>query len=158
MTFLHCSNIFVDDTCSTDISEKITFDYKTIERKILKIFLGSRLYQLFHEIFKNKIKQNNNYLMEGYSMDSKIIQLLIQNIVDTGEYTLDGIAYHTRIPFDVIYDAVCGINNQFSITPWMRIVDLYLQVKPEVALLLNERLLEYKNKNQSAFSFLLNEP
>lgn len=84
------------------------------ERKILKAFLVRRLHQLFCELFHSKIKDDqNNSSMECYTMDSKIIQLLIQGIVDTGEYTLEGIAYHTHIPFDVIYDAACGINNQF---------------------------------------------
>jgi hypothetical protein len=90
-------------------------------------------------------------------MDSKIIQTLIQGIVETGEYTLEGIAHVTRIPFDVIFDAACGNNNQFSITPWARIVDLYMQVKPEVTQLLFNKLLEIKDKNHFALSLLLNE-
>lgn len=90
-------------------------------------------------------------------MDSKIIQLLIQSIVETGEYTLEGIAYHTRIPVEIIYDAASGINNQISITPWARIVDLYMQVKPDIAKVLSEKLLEIKSKNSAAFSLLLKE-
>lgn len=90
-------------------------------------------------------------------MDSKIIQTLIRGIVETEEYTLEGIAYHTRIPFDVIYDAACGISNQFSITPWARVVDLYLKVKPDVARVLVKKLLEIRDQNTAAFSFLLNE-
>jgi len=57
----------------------------------------------------------------------------------------------------VIYDAACGISDQFSITPWARVADLYMQVKPEVANVLIEKLLEIKNKNHGAFSVLLLE-
>lgn len=128
------------------------------ERKILKAFLLGRLHQLFCELFHNKIQLNPNSSMECYTMDSKIIQLLIHGIVETGEYTLEGIAYYTRIPFDVIYDAACGISNQFSITPWARVVDLYIQVKPDVAQVLIDKLLEIKNKNRAALSSLLTEP
>jgi len=95
--------------------------------------------------------------MECYDMDNRVIQFLIQSIIETGEYTLEGIAFHTRIPFDVIYDAACGIPNQFSITPWVRIIALYLQVKPDVAQLSIDRLLEIKDKNPTAFSSLLSE-
>lgn len=128
------------------------------ERKILKAFLLARLHQLFCELFQNKMQCNqNNSSMECYTMDSKIIQLLIQGIVETGEYTLEGIAFYTRIPFDVIYDAACGISNQFSITPWARVVDLYIQVKPDVTQVLITKLIEIKGKNRGAISSLLNE-
>jgi len=126
------------------------------ERKILKTFLLVRLHRLFCELFSSKIPCNlNNSLVECYAMDSKIIQLLIQGIVETGEYTLEGIAYHTHIPFDVIYDAACGISNQLSITPWARIVDLYLQVKPDIARILIDKLLEIREKNGTTVSLLL---
>ncbi len=145
-------------------SQKVTADYFLNlsiknERKILKAFILSQLYQLFYELFQNKLKCNNNiFLMEYYTMDSKIIQVLINSIVETEEYTLEGIAHYTHIPFDVIFDAACGISNQFSITPWARIVDLYLQLKPDVAQVLINKLLEVKEKNHAALSMLLNEP
>ena len=88
------------------------------KRKMLRAFLLGHLHKLFIELFLDQLQGNqNNSTMEYYEMDSKIIQVLIQGIIETGEYTLEGIALYTRIPFDVIYDAACGINNQFSITP-----------------------------------------
>lgn len=90
-------------------------------------------------------------------MDSKIIQLLIKSIVETEEYTLEGIAHYTHIPFDVIYDAACGIKNQFSITPWARVVGLYLKVNPDITQILAKKLLEILNQNTGGCSSLLNE-
>jgi hypothetical protein len=128
------------------------------ERKILKAFLLGQLHDLFCEIFHCKVDDiKNNFSMECYSMDTKIIQILIQGIVETGEYTLEGIAYYTRIPFDVIYDVACGKGNEFTITPWARVVDLYLKLKPDVAKVLVNRFLEIKDKNHAALSELLNE-
>lgn len=156
---LYCRNISAEET----VLEKaiptliLKFSVKN-ERKILKAFLLGRLHQLFCELFQNKMQCNqNDSSMECYAMDSKIIQLLIQGIVETGEYTLEGIALYTRIPFDVIYDAACGINNQFSITPWARVVDLYIQVKPDIAQVLIDKLLEIRDKSRAAFSSLLTE-
>jgi hypothetical protein len=128
------------------------------ERKLLKVFLLERLHQVFYELFHSKIQSNyNNDSMECYKMDSKIIQLLIQSIIETGEYTLEGIAFYTRIPFDIIYDAACGISNQFSITPWTKIIDLYLKLKPEIEKILIEKLLDLREKNRAALSLLLHE-
>lgn len=38
-----------------------------------------------------------------------------------------------------------------------RVVDLYIQVKPDVTQILIDKLLEIKNKNRGALSSLLNE-
>jgi hypothetical protein len=128
------------------------------ERKILKAFLLSYLYLLFCELFQDKMQRHqNNYSMEYYAMDSKIIQLLIQGIIETGEYTLEGIALYTHIPFDVIYDVACGFSNQFSITPWARVVDLYIKVRPDIAQVLIDKLLDIREKNRAAISLLLTE-
>ena len=128
------------------------------ERKLLKLFLLGSLHKLLCELYSNAtLNAYSEYFMENYAMDSKIIQLLIQNIVETGEYTLEGIANHTRIPFDVIVDAACGNNNQLSVTFWIKIVDLYMQVKPEIARMLFDKLLMIKEKNSATLSLLLNE-
>lgn len=128
------------------------------ERNIIKAFLLSHLHHLFCNLFHKKIQfEQNNSLMESYTVDNKIIQLLIQGIIETGEYTLEGIALYTKIPFDVIFDAACGNNTQLSITPWARVVNLYMQVKPEVTQLLFNRLLERKDKKDLNLSSLLNE-
>lgn len=147
---------------SRDISmEKSVFSFRfsaKSERKMLKAILLGQLHQLLSGLFRNKIQfDQNNSSMECYAMDSKIIQLLIQSIVETGEYSLEGIALYTQIPLDVIYDAACGVNNQLSITPWARVVDLFMQVKPDVTQILIDKLLEIKDKCRAAFSSLLNE-
>ncbi len=129
------------------------------ERKILKAFLLGCSHQLFSELLLPPLQHNpTDSYMGCYTMDSKIIQLLIHGIVETGEYTLEGIAHHTRIPFDVIFDAACGNNRQFSITPWARIIDLYLQLKPEIAELIFDKLLAIKEQRVQGLSLLLNEP
>lgn len=128
------------------------------ERRIFKTFLLERLHYLFSELFQKTNRQNqNNLSMECYTMDSQIIRFLIQDIVATEEYTLEGIAFHTRIPFDVILDAACGKCNNFSITLWARIASLYFQVKPEITKVFFAKLLEMKEMNYSAMLLLLNE-
>lgn len=128
------------------------------ERKFLKAFLLGRFQYLLYELFQNELNfHQTDTAMESYTMDRKILQLIIQKIIETGEYTLEGIAFYTHIPFDVIYDAAHGINKEFSITPWARVIDLLIQVKPEVEELLIKKLLESKDKNRAYISSLLKE-
>ncbi len=126
------------------------------DRTILKLFLLTRLHNFIFELFKSKIDcYQNNYLMECYSMDSKMIQFVLESIVKSGNYTLEGIAHYTKIPLDVIFDAACGTNNQLSITFWIRIVKLYLQVKPDLAKELVDKLIELREKNSTSITCLL---
>ena len=158
-TYLFCPNISTKQITSQKVLPKIIskFSVKN-ERRILKAFLLGQIHQLFCKLFQNKIlRDNNDPFMECYIMDSKIIQFLIQGIIETGEYTLEGIAIYTHIPFDIIYDAACGINKQFSITPWVKVVDLYMQVKPDITKILIDKLLEMKEKNLISISSLLKE-
>lgn len=137
-----------------------TFTFRCVknERRILKGFLLGYLHQLFCELFQNKVLCSNKSLMECYVVDAEIIQLIIAGIVETGEYTLEGIAYSTHIPLDVIYEASCGmIGNQFSITLWIKIASLYMQVRPDIDQMLRDKLLERRNKNQRTFSLMLAE-
>jgi len=155
----YCNKISTAKTIPPKITHipNIKFTEKN-ERKILKAFLLGRLQNVFCELFRTHIQDiHNNCLMEHYLMDSKIIQLLIQGIIETGEYTLEGIAFYTHIPIDVIYDAACGISNQLSITSWAKLVDLYMQVKLDIRDILIDKLIEIIKKNRSVFSLLLHE-
>lgn len=156
---LYCPSISTKEIIPKKVIPTVILKFSAKnERKILKAFLLGQLHQLFCKLFQNKMLCNDNdSSTECYTMDSKIIQFLIQGIVETGEYTLEGIAFYTHIPFDVIYDAACGIKNQFSITPWVRVVDLYTQVKPDITKILIDKLLEMKEKNFTSISDLLKE-
>lgn len=157
---MYCHNISNDNRFSQRTKNNVILDFSEVnQRKILKAFLLNISHQLISQLFNNKIQSDpNNSSMECYAMDNKIIQLLIQGIIETGEYTLEGIAYATHIPFDVIYDAACNINNQYSVTLWTKIVDLYIQLNPSIAQALVDKLLETKEKYSAALMMQLYEP
>ncbi len=132
-----------------------------LDRIFLKAFLLYRLHAFLSELLKGKIQseltESNHLSMECYAMDTKITQLIIREILESEQYTLEGIAQYTRIPLDVIVDAACGNNCQISITPWIRIVNLYMEVKPEISEKLCEKLLCLRQENQVMKKLLLNE-
>ena len=90
-------------------------------------------------------------------MDNTVIQLVIRGILESGEYSLAGIAYATRIPFDVVLEASCGTTQQLSVTAWTRIVDLFMQVKPEIATLLLKKFLQMHTEDHLTIAKLLGE-
>lgn len=126
------------------------------EHNLLKVFLLFCLHKLLCDLFQNKRQiYQPHFSMEYHAMDSKVIQTLIQSILETELYTLEGIAYYTRLPFDIIYDAACGISNHCSITFWSRIIDLYLKINPDITKILIKKLLEINEKYADGFSLLL---
>jgi len=130
------------------------------ERKLLKAFLLRSLYTLLHELSQKQQQVDKNYhtntAMECYMLDNKMIQFIIREILKTEEYTLEGIAYYARVPFDVIFDAACG-NSHLSVTAWTNIVDLYMQVKPEIPRMLFDKLLRTKQKDRSTLALVMSE-
>jgi hypothetical protein len=132
-----------------------------MERKLLQGLILLQAHHLFHALFfQEKMLQIDPNVFshtECYSMDQKIIQLVIRGILESGQYTLEGIAYYTRIPFDIILDAACGHQRELSMTAWSRIVGLYMQVRPDVSKLLLKKLLQLESEDQITMSMLLNE-
>lgn len=138
-----------------------TSSFNKNEKKLLKFFLVSYLHQFFHSFYHKNFQfdlgKNYRLTTECYEMDEKIIGNLISEIVKTGEYTIEGIATYTKIPLDIIIDATCGTCNQLSVTLWTRIIDLYMQVKPDVSKVFFDKLVSLIEKNNFRVSCLLTE-
>lgn len=116
-------------------------------------------YQLISEQFRDRgLLKPENLCLEIYRMDRRMTQLIINNLVESGQYSLEGIARYTHIPFEVVYDAACGVGGGISATLWTRIVHLYLSVYPDLAKKLVERFVEMQQKNDGALSSLLAGP
>lgn len=128
------------------------------ERKLLKAFLIGGLHKVLCEYFENEVQPETYQHLESYVMDNKILQFLLRHIVETEEYTLEGIAYYTRIPLDVIVDVASGQNTQISATTWTRIIDLYIEVKPEISQALFNKLFTLYTANPASLTLLIKEP
>ena len=121
-----------------------------IERQFLKVYFFCEIRKLIYDFHCIRIQyefaNENHATMEYCLMDRKIIQLIIREILETEEYTLEGIAYYARVPLDVIIDAVCGKNCNLSITFWGRIIELYVQVKPDISNMIMSKISDSAKK------------
>ena len=114
---------------------------------LLKIFLLWHSHQLLCKCHKNKFltDHHSTSITELYMIDSKLVQVIIEDILETGEYTLEGIAHYARMPLDLFVDIMCGKNISPSITLWSKVISLYIQVKPELARYLFETITSEKD-------------
>lgn len=107
------------------------------ENIILEIELFTRLCEELNEAFKIKYK---NYLriikcdkeMESLMMETMFVRCVINDILSTEEYTLNGIACYTQTPEEVVHEVAMGCNTSPSAQLLRKIVELHRSVRREL--------------------------
>lgn len=75
---------------------------------------------------------NFNKEMEDTMLEENFLRLIIQDILSTEEYTIDGIAYYTLNHPDVIYEALSGKIQNPSAIFLKRTIELHRSVRKEL--------------------------
>jgi hypothetical protein len=89
------------------------------------------------EIFKKQYKEyfrcmKFNEELEKGMLEDNFIRFVINDILLTEEYSLEGIAFYTDTPEDVIHDVVSGLNSAPSLPLSRKIINLHRTVKPNL--------------------------
>ena len=79
--------------------------------------------------------------MENAVLDANFIRYAINDILLSEEYSIEGIAYHTQIPEEVICDVIAGVNRAPSLPLSRRVINLHRSVKPELYRKMMEKIL-----------------
>lgn len=107
------------------------------ERLIVEIELFIRVYEELSEVFKLRYKSyfrlmRFNEEMEKTMLEDNFMQNIINDILQTEEYSLEGIAYYTQTPEEVISDVVAGQNTAPSLPLSRKIINLHRSVRPHL--------------------------
>ena len=97
---------------------------------ILEAEIFIRLYKELNEIFRSYYKNYFNLLkfnkeMEDTVLEAEFIKNITKDLVTMDEYSLEGIAYHTHIPEEVIREIVLGRNTNPSLHASRKIIELH---------------------------------
>lgn len=78
--------------------------------------------------------QTLNLSEEGKNnmIEEVFIKTVIKDILDSGDYTLTGIAYYTNTPEEVVYDLAAGLNTNPSAKFLINLICLHRMVKQEL--------------------------
>jgi hypothetical protein len=79
---------------------------------------------------------------EDDMLDANFLLYLIKDILSTEEYSLAGIANYIRMPEEVLYDLICGINKNPSPTLWRKVIELHSSVRRELYKTLINKIIE----------------
>lgn len=104
------------------------------ESLLLEANLFMRIAYLFCEELRNQYKDYQKLIKHDLNMEDEMIEtdflrFLINDIISTNDYTLEGIANIIRIPVDAILEVVSGINTNPSLVLATRIIKLHGEVR-----------------------------
>lgn len=107
------------------------------ENKLLEAELFIKICNELREVFREQNKEFFNLMrltteQEDIMLENNFIQLLIKDILCTGEYTLQGVAQYTDTHEDVIHDLASGINTKPLAYCFRRIIELHRYVRIEI--------------------------
>ena len=106
-----------------------------------KFLLEADLYlAVFNEIIEMFRLQRKEYFrllkldinMENTMIELEFVRLLIQDILESQTYNMEGIARYTHTPEDVIYDLILKSgSNELMMFP-RRLIELHRSIRPEL--------------------------
>jgi hypothetical protein len=107
------------------------------ENIIIEAELYTRIYQEMIEYFKVRYQDyfrliKFNATMVNEMMEDNFARCLVNDILLTEEYTLQGIAYYTQTPEEVIVEVAMGQNTRPSAILLRRIIELHRMVRSEL--------------------------
>jgi hypothetical protein len=122
------------------ICRAIEIDFKRFskaELSILEAELFSKMYSELKEFFRKQLKDyfelmKFNIEMENNMLDTHFMSNLVNDILITQQYTIEGIACYTNSFEEVIVDIASGKNLYPSFPLGRKIIDLHRSVRPKL--------------------------
>ena len=116
------------------------------ENILLESELFLRICDELKEIFKMQHKEYFRLLRltiekENTMLESNLARLVIQDILFTGEYTLEGIAHYTQMHEDVIQEIFSGLNQNPSAILLRKIIELHRKVRYDLYCSLAKKII-----------------
>jgi hypothetical protein len=127
--------------CSTELMSDLmgikSSKFSKIESLILEGELFTRLCDEIKKLSKTKYcnyfrLMKFNAKAEDEMLEGHLVRYVIDDILATGDYTLQGIAYYTHIPEDVVYDMAIGHNLDPSSNLFRRMLKLHRSVRTDL--------------------------
>lgn len=107
------------------------------EKLLVEITLFTRICHELFEIFKSQYMEYQRLIKFDTNQEEnmcgiKFMQEMIKDIISTKEYSLAGIATHTRIPEEVLSDMAAGMNTNPTFELSRKIFELHIGVRRDL--------------------------
>lgn len=124
------------------------------EHQILEINLFSRLCEELKETHKIEYKDyfrtiRLNTEMESHVLETNFLRHIINDILSTGEYSLEGIVYYTQAHEEIILDIATGKNTDPALSLVRKIIDLHRSVRPHLYQMMIDKIMRNFSEEKS---------
>lgn len=104
---------------------------------ILEAELFIRLFDELKETIKIKYKSYFSIIkpshdMENAMIEEKFVRCIVNDILESDEYTLSGIAAYTDTPEEVIHEIIIGRNTNPSVLFFRKIIELHRSIRRDL--------------------------
>lgn len=120
-------NLFNINSRSLNKGEEILLETELLRLIYEKLF---SLFQLHLKPYCRIMKYDKD--KEQKMIDENIMRLIINDIVTSNEYSLQGIACYTETPEDIIYEIASGANKSPSLQISQKIISLHRTVRSKL--------------------------
>lgn len=117
------------------VIKQLTQNEKNLLEAVLFIQILDGLKEEFDQIYNSHFSSKNfiSCQKKGNNMQyDTLLTLIIRDLVESDEYSIEGIARYTNIPVDTIYNAAAGLNHEPSGTLLRRIITLHKSTRPSL--------------------------
>lgn len=107
------------------------------EKNLLETELFFQIYSELRDHFKEKFKDYFNLIKtstkkEYFMLETNFLRFIIEDILISREYDLEGIASYTYTPPDVLQEILDGRNSNPSILIFRRIIELHRTIRQDL--------------------------
>lgn len=105
------------------------------ENLLLEVVLICEVCDELMQVYQIKIPENlrkNFKEKEMMIIHGNVINLIVQDLIKSNDYTITGVAAYSNVPEEVIYDIAIGNNNNPSLEVARKIIELHKTARAEL--------------------------
>lgn len=122
-----------------DLSEFYHLKTKKLSKEESRLLEAALFWSLCNEL-------NHSTIIEDTDMsDENLVRCLINDLMNTGDYSLPGLACYTDTPEEVVHDIAAGINKRPSLFLARRVIELHKVARKEVYTKILDKILDKPN-------------
>ncbi len=113
---------------------------------LLEVELFARICDELKEIFRKKYKNffqimKYTLIKEDEMLENNLMQIILNDIISTEEYTLEGIATYTDIHIDIIRELASGLNTKPLATCLRKVIELHRTVRRDLYQTISKKIV-----------------
>ena len=111
--------------------KKLSKEENLLLEVVLICGVCDELVQVYKIKFPDNIRKNFQE-KEGMITHGNVINLIVQDLIKSNDYTITGVASYSNVPEEVIYDIAIGNNNNPSLEVARKIIELHKTARAEL--------------------------